>query len=453
MRDFSKTAFAGAAILLGSAAIFGAGMYAGATRNIAYRAVTGFADLFRSVLAEKDNIGPAARPVYFLQPARQAGAGVTLNDTTDDSLILLAGFFDGSNGMRLIRRDGTVLAKWDLSFAALFPQPDYLETPPKTDWNIDLHGSLIEPDGSVVFNFEYGGLARLSRCGAVEWTLRHPTHHSVEPANGGGYWVPGRQFVPNSPEGGAFPPFTANANYETSEDDLILKVSAAGEIVAQHSVTQMFYESGLEAVLTATGVNYGRGARWPREIVHVNKIAELTPELAPAFPMFEAGDLLISLRQQNLVAVVDPDDWRIKWHMVGPWLRQHDPEFAPDGTIHVFNNNHYRFVLESSGRADPSIERRSTIMAVDPATDAVTTLYGGRPGQEFGTVIRGKQQLMPGGGTLVTEFEAGRAFEVDASGRTVWEYVNRFDEDEVAELTEVRAYPAQAFGVSDWSCP
>ena len=37
-------------------------------------------------------------------------------------------------------------------------------------------------------------------------------------------------------------------------------------------------------------------------------------------------------------------------------------------------------------------------------------VYGGR--DEMLTVIRGKQDPTPGGGWMVTEFEAGRAFEV-----------------------------------------
>lgn len=43
-------------------------------------------------------------------------------------------------------------------------------------------------------------------------------------------------------------------------------------------------------------------------------------------------------------------------------------------------------------------------------------------------------------------------FETDAAGRTIWQYINRYDEDEVAEITESRIYPADYFTVSDWSC-
>ena len=54
---------------------------------------------------------------------------------------------------------------------------------------------------------------------------------------------------------------------------------------------------------------------------------------------------MISLRNYNLLFVVDPDTWKVKWYQIGPWRRQHDPEFNGDGTITVFNNNTYRLDL------------------------------------------------------------------------------------------------------------
>ena len=140
-------------------------------------------------------------------------------------------------------------------------------------------------------------------------------------------------------------------------------------------------------------------------------------------------------------------------HQTGPWLRQHDPEFTADGTISVFNNNVYRLALGPGDRSDLATPRISNIIQVDPATGLTEVVYGEREGQEFLSVIRGKHDLTPEGGILITEFEAGRAFEVDAQGRVVWEYVNRYDDEQVLEMTEARLYPSSYFTVDDWSCP
>ena len=79
-------------------------------------------------------------------------------------------------------------------------------------------------------------------------------------------------------------------------------------------------------------------------------------------------------------------------------------------------------------------------------------IYGGVAGQEMLSVIRGKLELTRNGGLLVTEFEGGRVFETDSEGRVIWEYINRYDSDEVAEVTEARIYPSSYFNVIEWSC-
>ena len=191
------------------------------------------------------------------------------------------------------------------------------------------------------------------------------------------------------------------------------------------------------------------------EILHLNKVAELGPGMAADFPMFAAGDLLLSVRELNMILVTDPELQRVKWWHVGPWLRQHDPEFKAGGHISVFNNNIYKSAFGPDNyfnKSHPTIPRVSNILEVDPATDEVRRVYGEVKGQELLTVIRGKHELTARGGLLVTEFEAGRVFETNSSGRVIWEYVNRFDENEVAELTEARVYPSDYFKVSNWSC-
>lgn len=64
----------------------------------------------------------------------------------------------------------------------------------------------------------------------------------------------------------------------------------------------------------------------------------------------------------------------------------------------------------------------------------------------------GRDETTPAGGFIITEFEAGRAFEIDTDRNVVWEYITRYDETRVAELTGAKVYPADYFTVEDWSC-
>ena len=192
---------------------------------------------------------------------------------------------------------------------------------------------------------------------------------------------------------------------------------------------------------------------WDHEILHLNKVEELTSDIADDFPLFEAGDLALSIRELNLVLVVDPDTGIVKWWRIGPWLRQHDPEFRRGGTIVVFNNNLYETAFgKTRGAARASTPPVTNIVEIDPVSGDYEVIYGDRSGQEMLSVWRGKLELTPNGGLLITEFEAGRVFEVDASGNTIWEYINRYSDDEVAEITEARVYPESYFRVSSWLC-
>ncbi len=448
--DIPKLVFFISFVILVAAAAFAVGLYSGAKRNAVFSVVAKVRDDVKAVV---QRFTASGEPEEFLQPSRKPGAGVTINERAgDNALVLMAGFFDGGNALRLIRRDGTVLAKWKANFSEHFPDPSHLRDPPATDLNIDTHGALIDPDGSILFNYEYGGAVKLDRCGKKLWTIAKPTHHSVEHSEKGGYWIPGRRPLVG-PDLKGFPPFTRRDDIDHLYEDFLLRVSKDGKILEEKSVPRILYDNGLEPLLTSTGTFIGRGHPMQDEFVHLNKIAELPKAMAGAFKTLEAGDLVLSIRHHNMIMVVDPDDWRVKWYQIGPWRRQHDPEFNSDGTISLFNNNVYVLEITLHGRESLSTPRISEIMKVDPATGKTWVVYGNRKGQELLSVIRGKQQPLAGGGFLITEFEGGRVFEVDAKGRIVWEYINRYDADQVLEVTEGRLYPSSYFTVKDWSCP
>ena len=59
----------------------------------------------------------------------------------------------------------------------------------------------------------------------------------------------------------------------------------------------------------------------------------------------------------------------------------------------------------------------------------------------FYTEIGGKHQILPNGNILISEFTAGRVFEVTSVGEIVWSYINRYDENEVYSISEGTRYP------------
>lgn len=413
------------------------------------------------VLAHKRDLPPvsALRVVYnelasspsdpwvsHVQPARGPEDGVIRNRIEGDDLVFMIGFFEGENQARLIERDGTVHHRWSLDYLEHFPDKtqracSYVSDP----LEVDMHGALLTESGDLVFNYEYCGTVKLDQCGNVVWTLADQTHHSLTHAEAGGYWLLGRHEWLTAEEPDRFPPFSKVPNNPRKIlEDTIMLVSEQGEVLEETSIPVIMRDSGLLPLLTATGDNFTRSNGGRSELVHANKVSELQTSLSDAYPLFEAGDLAISMRELNLVIVVDRESMAVKWHQVGPWLRQHDPEFRPDGRISIFNNNVFASAYDG-GTLDLSTPFSTTIISIDPVTRESEVIFGKAPGQEMLSGIRGQHEPLPDGGMIISEFDGGRVIELNREGEVVWEYVNRHDENYVGEITNADVYSKSYF--------
>ncbi len=367
-------------------------------------------------------------PEKFLVESPPEGHGVhgQVAGRTFPGITLVTGFFEKSHGIRLIDADGKLLHEWRISYNEIWPEAEHLDDQPH-DWDTAIHGSMLLPDGDVVFTFQYRGLVRLDRCGQVEWKLPRKTHHLFVVDAGGNFWVPSREQRDEAVQ--KYPKVPA-----PFQEESILKVSPDGVVLAEISLLDAIFDARFEGLLFANGAHDSE-LKLPLDgdFTHLNDVELLSPELAPSFPMFAEGDLLVSLRNLNLLMVLSPDTGRIKWTRTGPFLRQHDADFLPTGQIAVFDN-----------RRDGGGSRRfggNRILAIDPATDSVTTLYGARPGENFYTDLMGEQQALGNGNILISESGQGHAFEVDPGGQIVWSYVNRWTDGSVGSISQATRYP------------
>ncbi|MGI9356149.1 MAG: arylsulfotransferase family protein [Rhizobiaceae bacterium] len=380
------------------------------------------------------------RPVGHVSPARYEGSGVVRHDPAlaAPGVTLLAAFHKGGNGLRLIGPEGNVINYWPVNYRDIWGDSRHIEPSserPATDWNVDIESVLALPDGSVIFSFGQGGLVKMDRCGELEWKVPRMTHHSIERAEGGGFWVPGRRYVTGKSE---FPPLIT-----PYFEEQILRISEDGKVLQEISLPGLFYKNGMQAILLASGK--GVVANTDPELTHLNDVEELTSELAQQFPQFAAGDLIVSMRDFNLVLIMDPRTEKIKWYQTGPWLRQHDPDFHSDGRIFVFNNNR-------DDTEDGSILGGSNIIALDPKDRSHSIVYGADDGQKFFTNGGGRFQILDNGNLLITEKSGGRLIEVTQNGEMAWEFINRYDDDLVVGITQAIRYPTDYFQVEDWTC-
>lgn len=140
-----------------------------------------------------------------------------------------------------------------------------------------------------------------------------------------------------------------------------------------------------------------------RDLFHANTLNFATKAVEG---VMNEGDIITSIREMNMVVVLDKDTKKPKWHWgPGELERQHDPEQIDNGNLLIFDNG--------KGR------RWSRVVELDPTARKIVWEY---KDEDFFSNIRGLSQRLPNGDTLIVSSQRGRAFEVTPEGQVVWEY-------------------------------
>lgn len=344
--------------------------------------------------------------------------------------------------LRLMSESGQVLHTWKVDGGEVFGNQMTQRGDPS---GTSIHGAHLFANGDVLVNLEYVGMARFDACGDVRWTLGEGNHHSISRADDGSFWGPGvwpqrRANSERYPEG--FP----GLNGKKVWMDRILQVSEGGEVLRDINVLDVLYENGLERYIPKV-----LGGPWPspegvnNDITHVNDVEPLSPSMADEYPLFEAGDLLVSLRSLSLVFVFDPETLRVRWHASDPLIYQHDPDFMGDGWIGVFDNN--------QDFAGGRMLGGSRIVAFQPHTDSVDIRFPTQHSPFFYTGTQGKWQHLENGNMLLTETNAGRVLEVDSTGEEVWEWIHSpYENSQVPAITNAHRTDLTREEVASWPC-
>jgi hypothetical protein len=309
--------------------------------------------------------------------------------------VLIAGLTPGREtlqGAVLYDADGSEVHFWPLDYPALVPDDE-------PEFNVMQHGLWVLPDGSVMVVFDNGDvLARVDACGQPVWTQRGNFHHVVSLAADGTLW-------------------------SWRSEDLVQLDLETGEILDEIRLREDIIDAqDLYGALAIRTDENAEKLQYVGDPLHTNDVEPLSPEMAAAFPDFQVGDLLFSLRELNLVGVLDPQTRRLRWWSYGPWFKQHDPDFLADGGISVYDN---RMGLGSS-----------RIVRMNPTTRAWTVTFEGSDQVPFSSWRRGNHQVRPNGNLLITESEQGRVFEVSAAGELIWERNMIYDPEHNYVVTE-----------------
>jgi hypothetical protein len=311
---------------------------------------------------------------------------------------------------KLITMDGRPVHEWRLRFDEIWTDPPHVpsfrEQGPafwmdKVHWrraHLYPNGDLLVVFGSP-FHTPYGfGMVKLDRESRVIWKFSENAHHDAAVAPDGDIYVLNQRINRTGYAGipDIEPPFI---------DDMVTAMAADGTKIKDISLVQAFLDSDYSPALWLLGRNL------QGDITHVNTVQYIDDELAAAFDFAQSGDLLISMREMDLIAVLDPREERIVWARTGLWRAQHEPQMLANGRIQLFDNKGHR-----------GPEGMTRVIEFDPNTGGITWTYAGTENRPLVSAIYAAQQRLSNGNTLIVETNNGRAIEVTRAGDIVWEY-------------------------------
>ena len=379
--------------------------------------------LVRAAAGDWENLKANWRNDFAMQPTRHIVPAadparepyrVLLPDEVTPGLVLTGGLApegETLQGVSLWDAEGNEVHHWNVDYDELVPEG-------VGEYNVLMHGVAPYEDGSIVVAFDAGeALARVDACGTPTWVTTGGFHHVISRNGDGTLWGWDNEEL-------------AKVDAETGE--ILERIDFKTEVLEAHD---MYGSLAIRSSEDIKNKSYG----FFSDAFHFNDVEELSPEMADAFPMFEVGDLLVSLRELNLVGVVRPATGELVWYRHGPWFKQHDPDFMPDGRIGVYDNR--------MGLGD------SRLIAVDPATGEIETLLADTEQAPFYSWRRGKWQLLPSGNYLVAESERGRVFEATPDGRLVRDWNMIYDDANNFLVTSADLVAPDFFDAGAFDCP
>lgn len=356
----------------------------------------------------------------FVPPEGDGQEGVTVDrpSQTYDGFTL----FTTTEGSRatLLDMRGKMVHQWELPFSRAWPRPPHVEIPLR-DEQLHWFRCHLFPNGDLLAVYQAEndtpsgyGLVKLDKDSRLLWKYAGRVHHDLDVDEKGTIYTLAQRLKREAPAGLDYLPTPYVA-------DSLVVLSPDGQEVASVPIDEALRDSAYSLLLsTSVGertVPRDR-ARFTSsfeallepekgDLLHANSVKVLSPARAGKFPLFQAGQVLVSLRTLNAVAVLDIGKRSVVWAALGPWRIQHDAEFLDNGHLLLFDNHGW-------GKGCRVIE-------YDPLTQALPWVYSDADASAFHAGFRGMKQRLPNGNTLIVDPDSRRLFEVTRDKELVWE--------------------------------
>ena len=337
--------------------------------------------------------------------ARNNKRGVTTHDESKTHKGFTFFTSPHPGGAVLVDMAGKLRHEWRLRFRDVWDSPPHVESVPDEKF-IFWRNAHLYPNGDVIAIFlawgetPYGyGMIKVDAQSNLLWKVPRHFHHDVEVGPDGTIYSLTHDFRDTRQR-----PLPKVADMpDRVLEAYLVTLSPDGEVQRRISLIDALYHSPYQKIF---------GMRRPDwDILHINDVDVVTEAFAQHHDFAEPGQVLISSRRTDAIALIDMDTGRAVWAGHGPWRAQHDPDMLPNGRMLVFDNR---------GHLGP--HGASRVLEFDPVSMGITWEFTGTAEAGFYSAIRSGQQALPNGNLLITESDAGHIIEVTRDREIVWEF-------------------------------
>jgi hypothetical protein len=351
------------------------------------------------------------------RPPGDAGApsevGIDKPDKTFDGFTLCT--TTESSSAVLLDMRGNVVHRWQMPFRQAWPKAPHVPSP-QPDERIHWFRCHLYANGDLlaIYHAEqdtpYGyGLVKLDKESNLLWAYGGNVHHDVDAGEDGRIYALTQKIVRTPPAGLEDIPAPFIADY-------VVVLSPEGQELHCIPLLEAFRDSPFALTLATLSRRPPKARLQPAgppvrpehgDILHANSVKVLPRAQAPQFPLFKAGQVLISLRTLDTLAVLDVESRSVVWAASGLWRSQHDAQFLDNGHLLLYDNR---------GTAT-----QARVLEYDPVTGAYPWSYVDNALKGFVANQRGATQRLPNGNTLIVDPDDYRLFEVTPRQEVVWE--------------------------------
>lgn len=378
-----------------------------------------------------------------------SGGGVTVsNPEKSYQGYTLFTAYDGDKCTNLlVNFEGDVVQEWYVKFSEVWgKKAPFLDQQFGDEWTC-WQGTQLLPNGNLIATFidngrpYCGGLVSLNLDSEVVWSLPKCTHHDVHLGEDGLVYAPGMYLVEQQSEdenaGNRYlkpkgsPPTPPEKRFWKAPilKDSVIVASQDGAFLEEIQLLDSFFYSDYRWSLS-THFQSHKHSSGDWDPTHLNDVELITEEWAKHHPKVEPGDIMISVRNMNAIAIIDRATKTVKWMTNGPFAQQHDPDLLDNGNILLFDN------WGTTG----SETGATRIIEWDPKAQEIVWEYGGTSERPLYSGFRGSQQQLPNGNILITEMTGGRILEVTRSGEIAWEYINKLENNRVGAVIRAQRF-------------